>query len=1028
MKISEVCIQRPVFAWVMTFILIALGLVAGSRLPLQKDPKIETPYLTIEATLPGAGPDIVENQVTRPIEEAVAGIDGIVATTSTSSVEEAKIVMEFTPERRIDDATNDVRDRLNKAKDKLPHEMNDPTIIKSRAEEKAIMTLALTSEKIPPSDLGDYANNELKKEFEAISGVARVDIVGGGLYKMHLKLNDTEMFAHGLTPSEVLQAIKRQNIEKPGGRIATKEREYLVTTLANLETTEEFLDLVVSSKSDPNKDGIPHQVKLRDIATAEVSADDKKTRTRFNGKLGVSIGIVKQSIANPIEVARAVKAALPRIIERLPEGVNLRMGSDKTKFIEQSIFQVYKGIGEAIILVILVVFLFLRSARAALIPLVTIPVSLIGVLFLMYLVGFSLNTFTLLSMVLAIGLVVDDAIVVLENIYRRVEDGMETVKASVIGIREISFSIIAMTLTLVAVYAPIALSKGKTGKYFTEFSLTLAGAVLISGFAALTLSPMMCARLLKRDPHHGEPVTSVYQAFKSGLWLDKIETSYSDMLHAVMDKASRRIMIIVAGFFFALLGLGVYYTLPVEMFPREDQGQISIEGQASQSATLEHTDRYVDQLDHILAQYPEIERRVTNITNPTYDVFIQLADDRKRSTEEVEKALKTQLAGISGIEVKIETGSVSGEKSNVVEFVVQGNKTYREVRELAENVTRRLYQYPFVDTILSNIHADAQDYTVALKRPALATLNILPEDVADTLDILLRERKVTSFKKEGRLYDVMLGIDEEYKQSPEDITNLFVKSGDKKESLVPLAELVKVYSRAGPMEIYRYNRLRSISFSLKLRSGTGMLEGITKVKEAAKEILPRDAKIDFTGETRRFLGESQNIILIFGLALCFIYFVMAAQFESWIDPFIIMLSVPLSLAGAVMTLALIDKGSINLYSQIGFVTLIGLITKHGILMVDVANRLRDEGTDRLSAIIKASSMRLRPILMTTFAMVLGAVPLALATGAGSESRRQIGWVIVGGMSVGTLFTLFVLPAFYYYLARRKRAPLQAIEV
>ncbi|MBX9805886.1 MAG: efflux RND transporter permease subunit [Alphaproteobacteria bacterium] len=1017
MKISEVCIQRPVFAWVMTFILIALGVVGGSRLPLQKDPKIETPYLTIEASLPGAGPDIIENSVTRPIEEAVAGIDGIVSTESTSSVEDSKITLEFTPERRIDDATNDVRDRLNKAKDKFPKEMNEPNIIKARAEDRPLMTLALTSDKTSPSELGDYATNELKKEFEAIPGVARVEIAGGGLYKMYLKLDPVKLAAYNLTVADVMKAIRSQNFEKPAGQIVTAERQYLVTTLANLETPTEFENLVVSSKDK-------HLVRLKDIGKAEETAEDKKTRTRFNGKLGVSIGIVKQSVANPIEVTRDIKAALPRIEERLPDGVSLKVGSDKARFIEQSLHAVYWTIGEAIFLVILVVFIFLRSLRAAIIPLVTIPVSLIGALFLMYLAGFSINTFTLLSMVLAIGLVVDDAIVVLENIYRRIEDGMETFKASLIGIREISFSIIAMTLTLVAVYAPIALSKGKTGKFFTEFALTLAGAVLISGFAALTLSPMMCARMLKRDPHHNLPPTTNYQIFKAGIWLDWIEEAYTRALHSLMDVASRRMAVIFSGLAFALLGLAVYYTLPGEMFPREDQGQISIEGQASQTATLEHTDRYVNEVDAVLATYPEITRRVTSVNNPTYDIFIQLDDNRKRTTAEIENDLKIRLQGISGIDTKIETGSVSGDKSNVVQFVVQANKTYREVRELAETLSRRLHQYSFVEAILSNIHADAQDYTVAINREIVSSLNIEPETIADTIEILLRGRKTGNFKKEGRLYDVMVEVSDVNKQTPEDITNLFVKGGDKQESLVPLAELVTVHARTNPMEIYRYNRLRSVSFSLKLKPGVGLMEGITKVKESAKEILPRDARIDWTGETRRYLSESQNVVLIFVLALFFIYFVMAAQFESWIDPFIIMLSVPLSLAGAVITLALIENGSINLYSQIGFVTLIGLITKHGILMVDVANRLRDEGKERLTAIIMASRMRLRPILMTTFAMVLGAVPLALATGAGYESRRQIGWVIVGGMSVGTLFTLFVLPAFYYYLARRTRVPMK----
>jgi multidrug efflux pump len=1005
----------------MTLILILIGIVGGSRLPLQQYPKIERPYVTVEASLPGAAPEIVEAQITRVIEEALAGIEGIASMSSTSSVEDSKVVIEFNPERKIEDASNDIRDRLNKAKDRLPREMTDPILTKSKAEERAIITLALTSDTLEPSTLADYALRELQKDLESLKGVARVDVLGAGLYKMHIKLNPIKLAAYRITVSDVMQALKQQNIEKPAGKLISKEREYLVTTIASLSTPEEFNILPIATREG-------HLVKLQDIGNAEVSADDKRTRTRFNGKPGVSLGVVKQSTSNPIEVAREVKKLLPTLQERLPAEMSIHIGSDRTIFIERSLERVYQTIFEAIILVILVVFAFLRSARASLIPLVTIPVSLIGALFLMYLLDFSINTLTLMAMVLAIGLVVDDAIVVLENIHRYLEEGLSPVKAAVKGIREISFAIIAMTLTLAAVYAPIALSTGTTGKFFTEFALTLAGAVFISGFAALTLSPMMCARLLTSE-HQGEEVAphhwwnKLKSKFRSDLWLDQLEKEYERVLTDLLKKPSK---LILTGIAFAALGFVVFLSLPRELFPKEDQGSVFLEGQANQSSTLEHTDKYVAQLDTILGQIPEVERRVTQVNNPTFDASIQLKSNRSRSTDEIEKEISQKLLTITGLEARVSSGATS-ERSNVVEFVVQGNKSYREIKEIAQKINVDLYGSKIVEAVLANIHGDTEDFVVDLNRAVAASLNIAPVDIADTIDTLIRGRKATSFKKENKLYDVMVEVEDVARQTPYDITNLFMKAGDKEGTLVPISELVTVHSRSGPKEIYRYNRMRSVSFTAKLKSGVGLGEAVQAIKEIGRQNLPKDIRIDFTGETRRFLTETQNILVIFGLALCFIYLIMAAQFESWIDPFIIMLSVPLSLAGAVITLALVNGLTLNLYSQIGLVTLIGLITKHGILMVDFANKLRDEGFTKVQAIIQASRKRLRPILMTTFAMVLGTLPLAFAIGEGAERNKQIGWVIVGGMTIGTIFTLFVLPAIYYYMAQ-KRKPLVDINV
>lgn len=1088
MKLSEICIQRPVFSWVMTIVLVLVGIVGGSRLSLQQYPTVERPYITIEATLQGAAPEIIEAQVTRVIEESVAGIEGIISVSSTSTVDDSKVVVEFRPGRRVEDAANDIRDRLNKLKDKLPHEMNEPILTKSKADDKAIMTLALTSDKLGASELADFALREIQKDIESISGVARVDVFGGGLYKMHLKLDPVKLSAFNITVEEVIKAIKQQNIEKPAGKLISNDREYLVTTVADIETPEEFNDLPITVK-----DG--HLVYLSDLGKAEITADDKKTKTRFNGKTGISIGIMKQAIANPIDVAHDIKKLLPALQERLPEGIVLSLGTDRTRFIEQSVSRIYQTILEATILVVLVVFLFLRSARASFIPLVTIPVSLIGTLFIMYLLGFSLNRFTLMAMVMAIGLVVDDAIVVLENVYRYIDKGEKPFAAAVKGVREISFSVVAMTLTLVAVYAPIALSKGTIGKYFTEFAVTLAGSVLLSGVVALTLSPMMCARLLGK----GDGVLFINSAnwwsklkekVPTDVWLEKLEIIYADFLRSsliqtfevaefkrplvigvlsvfaalvayplgnmlfstiggvaatavflitiftfdrIRETSIRWIMQlaykpILAGITIAAIGMLSYYGLPKELFPSEDQGAIFIDGQSAQSATLEYTDKFVAQLDEILGTIPEIDRRITQINNPTYDVSIQLKEDRLRSTAEIEAELRMKLAKITGISVKFEGSSGSSDRSDLVEFIIGGNKTHRELKEMSRLLTNSLYSNSNIASVLSNDHPDTEDFTVYIRRNKSASVGVEPGVIADTIDSLVRGRKAGSFKRESKLYDVLVEVMDSARQSPKDITNLFMKANDKKATLVPLAELIDVKARSGPAEIYRYNRVRAISHTARLQSGIGQLEGIDLVKSVTKAELPQDARMEFTGETRRFLDESQNMYMIFGMALVFIYLIMAAQFESWLDPAIIMFSVPLSLASAVITLSIVNGGTINVYSQIGLVTLIGLITKHGILMVDVANQLRtDEGISKLEAIVQASKVRLRPILMTTFAMVLGSIPLAFSQGPGSESYRQIGWVIVGGMTIGTLFTLLVLPAIYLALSRTKRKQIQEVQ-
>jgi multidrug efflux pump len=1000
----------------MTFVLILVGIVGGYRLPIQQYPRIERPYITIETQLPGAGPEIVEAQVTRVIEDAVSGLEGVANITSISSTEDSKVTIEFTPDRSMDNATNDIRDRLSRSREnKLPDEASEPSLVKSRAEEKPIITLALTSETVPTNQLFDYATREIQKELESLTGVARVDVLGAGLYEMNIYLDPIRLAAYGITVSEVLTALKRQSIEKPAGKLISHNREYLVTTVANLEKPEEFENLAVTSRKN-------HLIRVRDLGRAEITSNDRKTRTRYNGKSGVSISVVKQSTANPVDVARGVKSALEKVKKHLPEEMTIDVGSDKTVFIESSIREVFKTILEATLLVVAVVFLFLRSARASLIPLVTIPVSLIGALFFMYLLHFSINMFTLMAMVLAIGLVVDDAIIVLENSYRHIEAGVKPYDAAFKGIREISFAVIAMTLTLVAVYTPVALAQGMTGKLMTEFAITLAGSVFISGFAALTLSPMMCARMLQPHKHEDEAKTAwdrMKNKIKVDEWISKLEIMYEHYLNLALDL---RHYVALGAVAFALLGYIVHRNLASEFTPKEDQGVITIDGQAPQTSTLEYTERYIQRIDDIIGSIPEIERRVMQIINPTFDASIHLKADRKRSTDDIAADIRERMEAITGVDAKINSGSsgISGDDNRAVQFVILGNKTYRELKDIAQNITANLYASGMVMGVNSEIRGDTEDFTVSIIRDKVSSLGIEPATIAETIDALIRGKKANTFKRENKLYDVRVEVENEARRTPHDITNLFVKANDKEGTLVPLSELVKVHSRSGPIEVHHHNRMRAITIYAFLKPAYSLGEGIELLEDIAKDCMPSDARHDYVGDTKRYLTESKTIQLVFFLALCFIYLVMAAQFESWRDPFIIILSVPFSLAGAVMTLGLMSGGSLNLYSNIGLITLIGLITKHGILIVDFANKLRDEGRSISEAVIESAKLRLRPILMTTFAMVLGALPLAFATGASAESRRQLGWVIVGGMTVGTLFTLFVIPTFYSYLAKKDR--------
>ncbi|MDR3224128.1 MAG: efflux RND transporter permease subunit [Holosporales bacterium] len=1020
MILSEVCIKRPVFAWVLTLAVVLLGLVTGERLPVRQYPRAEKNHVSIEMNYYGAGPEIIENQVSRTIEEAVSGIDGVDTVESSSESDKSKVTVEIAEGKDVEVIANEIRDRLNKAREKFPKEAQEPMLTKTGSNEKSIMSLALVSTKMDESALYTYADNEIKHALESVPGVAKVDVYGAGNYEMSISLDPKKMAFYNLTVIDVMNAIRRQSIESPAGKIINNNREYVVTTVADLKEAEEFNDTPIVNKKG-------HIVKLRDIGNAKLDKSNKNTITRFNGETIVSLSVVSQTSANPIQVSRGIRMKFEELQKQIPADIKFSIAYDSTTFIERSLNEVYNTIFESILLVVLVVFVFLNSLRAAVVPLITVPISLIGAMFIMYMFDFTINSMTLMSMVLAIGLVVDDAIVILENVYKHIEKGLSPIRAAIDGAKEVSFAVIAMTLTLCAVYAPVALAEGETGKFLKEFSITLAGAVLLSGFIALTLSPMMCSRTLvaKDKPVSNNKylimLRNLAVALDAQELIQKVENGYAKLLDSVLD---RKKIIVTITLLFSAFGYLVYSFMPKEQKPYQDLGMFGYEGHAPQTSTLKFTQKYVDAIDEIIGQAEEIENRHYVITNPTFDGVAVIKDRSPRSTEDVMQEISKKCEAISGIDVRFSSGRGGGDDSSkTVFFVVRGNKSHKELRELSSSLANELYASGIVQTVRSSARNEAEDYTIEVLRDKASVLNIDPQVIADTISGLIQGKVAARFKKDNKVYDVKVQIEEEFKRSPDQLTDIYIKThDDREEFLVPIAELINVHARSGPVSIHRYNRTRANTMMPILNSATSLSDAIEIIRDIAHRTLPDDVFIEFIGETKRFLKESHTMMIIFLLAIGFIYLVMAAQFESWKDPFIIMLTVPLTLVGGVITLACINN-TINMFSNIGFLTLIGLITKHGILIVDFANKLVESGKTPRAAVKEAAVKRLRPILMTTFAMVLGALPLAFARGAGCEIRIPLGAVIAGGMTIGTFFTIFFIPVVYIIFARFKKKTL-----
>lgn len=1054
MKLTEICIKRPVFSTVLSLVIILLGAVAFYQLQVRQYPRIEEPQISITTDLEGASPQLVETTITKVLEDALSGLEGLYSMSSRSDQGVSYINLTFNLNRNVDVAANDVRDKIGRVRNKLPEHVSEPRIKKANADATPFIYLALSSDRLNIDELADYAYRNLESQLEVISGVANVEIWGGGEYDIEITLDPIKLANYRLTTDDVAATIKKQNIERPAGSIITATTDITITTKAPLVSPQDYNNVVVA-----NRDGA--LVRLSDVGKAELSTQTNKSRVRFNGQPAISIGIIKQATANPLSIANDLKTLLPRLRVNLPQGMQLYIASDQTIFIEKSIQEVGWTLVEATALVIIVILLFLRSFRAILIPFVTIPVSLIGALFLMYCMNFTINILTLFALVLAIGLVVDDAIVMLENIYRHIENGMKPMRAAFLGAQEISFAVVAMTVTLAAVYAPIALSTGLIGRLFTEFALTLAGAVILSGFVALTLTPMMCSRLLKAHDknlakkklipaHSAHPIKEFYYRFdaKAEVFLDKVDASYAKLLKyslstivtipvpAFLAKKPRKlkvqssVLVLASGLLIAVIGYFIAISLRSEFLPNEDQGILKIRVIPPFGANIDFVDKYMKQTEAIVADIPEIQSQLTISSVPGESTSINILkpwEQRNRSTQKIAEETTYKLQQIPAIDATARsyasTISSAGRAEDPVNLVIKTSLPYEELMKKGSAALKVLRAMPDLEQQLVEFSADGQEYVVTVDRDKAAELGIDVDVIASTLETAVGGKPITKFKRENKLYPVKIQLAERGQTTLEDIGNVFVRgSRDKKEPvLVPLAEVIQIKKSPTPIEITHQEGFRSLRIFASLAKGYSLGETLVKTKDALT-LAVGDSKtfVDYAGESRRYLEESKNIYIIFGLALAFIFLVLAAQYESWRDPFIILLSVPMSLTGGVLLLLLFGQ-SLNLYSLIGLVTLIGLITKHGILIVDFANKLKADGLSRVDAVIEASRLRLRPILMTTFAMILGAVPLAFASGAGMETRRPIGLTIVGGMLVGTLFTLFVVPAVYTYLSRKTAA-------
>ena len=1020
MKLSDLSIKRPVLAVVMSLLLIVLGTMSFLRLTLRELPAIDPPIVSVQVDYPGASASVVETRITQTLEDALSGIEGINTIDSSSQNGASRISIEFYASRDIEAAANDVRDAISRVADRLPEEADAPQVQKADSDSEVILWLNMSSTTMDTLQLSDYADRYVVDRLSSLDGVSQVRVGGQQRYAMRIWLDRDALAARGLTAGDVEGALRAENVELPAGRIESDARDFTLRVERTYRTPEDFARIPLSKGADG------YVVRLGDVAKVELASSERRAYFRSNGEPNIGLGIIKTSTANSLDVARAAGAEAERIQQSLPKGTRIFVAYDTTVFIEAAVKRVWDTLFEAIALVLVVIWLFLGSARAALIPAVTVPVCLVAAFIALYAFDFSINLLTLLALVLCIGLVVDDAIVVLENIQRRADLGEPPLVAARRGTAQVAFAVISTTAVLVAVFLPIGFLEGNTGRLFRELSVALAAAVAISALVALTLTPMMSSKLVR--PHAADRPNRFHGFIARQL--DRTARGYRRLLDRHLDRTWLFGLLMLA----ALGGAAVLFKLvPGELAPPEDRGVFFASVVGPEGAGFDYTVGQMQQVEKLLLRdtgagkpMQRVNTRVPGSFGVSEEmhtgqaiVFLQDWDKRTITTDEVVSKVRKELGVLPGVRVnpQLRTGLTRGGGQPFQ--MVLGGPDYAELAQWRDRVLARMEQNPAFFSADSDYKETRPQMRVEIDRVRAADLGVSVNEIGRTLETMMGSRKVTTFVDNGEEYDVVLQAGRAVRATPADLAAIQVRGRD--GALIPLSNLVKINELAEAGSLNRFNRLRAITLSAGLAPGYRMGDAIAWAEQVVREELPPTAQIDWKGESREFLKAGGAVLITFAMALLVVYLVLAAQFESFLHPLVIMLTVPLGVAGALLGLW-VGGSTLNLFSQIGIVMLVGLAAKNGILIVEFANQLRDEGRDVREAILEACAVRLRPILMTSVATVVGAIPLVVAGGPGSASRSTIGIVVIAGVAFSTLLSLFVVPAFYRVIAPYTRSP------
>ncbi len=1009
MSLSSVSIRRPVLAIVMAVVIVLFGAIGYTSLGVREYPSIDPPIITVQTNYIGANATVIESQITEPLEESINGIAGIRSLTSTSRDGRSLITVEFNVDADLETAANDVRDRVSRAINQIPQDADPPVVTKADADAIPIVMVTLSSNEKSILELSDYARNVLKEKIQTIPGVSAIQIWGEKRYSMRLWLDPVKMNSFNVTPVDVRNVLQKENVELPSGRLEGDNTELTVRTLGLLTTPEDFNKLIV-------KDDQGVTVRLSDIGYAEYFPENEKTILRRDGIPMVGLVIIPLPGSNHIQIADEFHKRIEELKKDLPADMEIKIGFDATSFIRKSISEVMETIFIAFGLVIVIIFLFLRNWRTTLIPILAIPISLIGAFFIMYAAGFSINVLTLLGIVLAIGIVVDDAIVVLENIYRKIEDGLSPIEAAVKGSSEIFFAIISTTVSLASVFLPIVFLQGLTGKLFKEFGYVIAGSVIISAFVALTLTPMMSSRLLKSHEEHSWFYNKTEPFF---VWL---ASAYRRSLEAFMKVRWIAFPVMLfSGFIIVWFG----GRLQSELSPQEDRGQLRLNSTAPEGTSYDYMDAYMVRLnEQMRLLVPEADNMVM-VTAPGFGasstntgfirIMLKEREERERSQQQIAMAITEEAKKYNDARTIVtqEQSIGGGSRGGLpVQYVIQA-ASYEQLRDILPVFLAEARQSPVFSVTDVNLKFNKPEVVVEIDRSKARDLGVSVSDVATTLQFSLSGQRFGYFIKDGKQYQVIGQLERSERNQPLSLRSMFVKN--KKGEMIQLDNIVKLTERSSPPQLYRFNRYSSATVSAGLVQGKTIGDGITEMDRIADKVLGEKYTTSLEGASKDFVDSSSSLLFTFLLAIILIYLVLAAQFESFRDPFIIMLTVPLAIAGAVFSLSIFGQ-TLNIFSQIGQIMLIGLVTKNGILIVEFANQRREAGSDLLTAVKEASELRFRPILMTSLSTMLGALPIALALGAGSESRVSMGIAIIGGLLFSTILTLYVIPAMYSYLS------------